>query len=256
MAVITGASSGIGYELARVCATQGFDLIVAASSSGIKTAGARLASLGVDVRAVQTDLSNEDGVDVLYDAVRETGRGVDILCANAGRGVGDTFLNEDWDAIRMVIDTNVTGTVYLLHRFARDMKKRGSGRILVTGSIAGFIPGPYQAVYNASKAFVDNFAYALRNEMKDTGVSVTCLMPGATETPFFDKAGLEDTPMGRAEKDNPLDVAITGFAAMMRGDPAVVYGIKNKAAVAASRVLPKTWVAEVHRWVAQPEGNQ
>jgi uncharacterized protein len=256
LAVVTGASSGIGCELARVCALHGFDLVVAADDSKIRECGQRLSKLGVDVRAVQADLATEQGVDTLYNAVKTLNRPVSVLCANAGRGLGHAFLDQDWQEIRRVIDTNVTGTAYLLQQFARDMAKRGEGRILITGSIAGVIPGTFQAVYNATKAFVDNFSYALRHELNGTGVTVTCLMPGATETEFFKKAGMMDTPVGKAEKDDALDVALTGFGALMSNTGSVVYGLKNKLQVAAARVAPQGWMAEAHRMQAQPTGGR
>ncbi len=256
LAVVTGASSGIGFELARVCAIYGFDLVVAADSSKIKEAGQRLSKRGVDVRAVQADLATEKGVDTLYEATKAINRPVDILCANAGRGLGHAFLDQDWKEIRRVIDTNITGACYLLQKFARDMVKRREGRILITGSIAGFVPGAYQAVYNGTKAFIDSFSYALRHEIADTGVTVTCLMPRASETPFFEKAGMADTPIGRAQKDDPLDVALTGFAALMSGQGSVIHGLKNKLQVAATRVAPQSWMAEAHRMQAEPSGEQ
>jgi len=155
-----------------------------------------------------------------------------------------------------VIDTNITGTCYLLHKFGRDMAERHAGRILITGSIAGFIPGMYQAVYNGTKAFVDNFAEAIRHEIADKGVTVTCLEPGATETPFFEKAGILDTQIGKAQKDDPLDVALTGFGALMSNKGSVIYGLKNKLQVAATRVAPQGWMAEAHRMQAEPSGGQ
>jgi short-subunit dehydrogenase len=256
LAVITGASSGIGFELARVCALNGFDLVVAADSAKIKEAGQHLSQLGVDVRAVQVDLANEQGVDTLYNAAKALNRPVDVLCANAGRGLGHAFLDQDWQDIKRVIDTNITGTCYLLHKFGHDMVERHKGRILITGSIAGFIPGTYQAVYNGTKAFVDSFAYALRHEIADKGVTVTCLMPGATETPFFEKAGMLDTPIGRAQKDDPLEVALTGFSALMSDKGSVIHGLKNKFQVAATRLAPRGWMAEAHRMQAQPSKGQ
>jgi uncharacterized protein len=256
LAVVTGASSGIGFELARVCASHGFDLVVASDGGKIRECAQRLSKLGVDVRAVQADLATEKGVDTLLNAVKALGRPIDVLCANAGRGLGHAFLDQDWPDIKRVIDTNVTGTAYLLHEAAREMAKRGRGRILITGSIAGVIPGTYQAVYNGTKAFIDNFAYALRHELNGTGVTVTCLMPGATETEFFKKAGMMDTPVGKAEKDDALDVALTGFGALMSDKGSVVYGLKNKLQVAAARVAPQGWLAEAHRMQAQPSGGQ
>ena len=153
---------------------------------------------------------------------------MDALLANAGRGLGNAFLDQNPSAWRSVIDTNVTGTLDLIQRVARDMREINEGRILITGSIAGFIPGSYQAVYNASKAFLDSFAFALRNELKDTDVSVTCLMPGATETEFFDRAGMQDTKIGAGKKDDPADVAKAGFEAMLNGEGDVVTGWMNK----------------------------
>ena len=194
LAVITGASSGIGYELAKLCAENGFDLVIAADEPEIKTAATTLRGMGRDVRTVETDLSTTEGVDELLACV--AGRKVDVLCANAGHGLGRSFVEQDWNEVRHVIDTNVTGTVYLIQNVARTMRDRGEGRILVTGSIAGMMPGTFQAVYNGTKAFLDSFAYALRGELADTGVTVTCLMPGATETEFFERAGLMDTKAG------------------------------------------------------------
>ena len=162
---------------------KGYDLLIAADSTELEEAADKLRSFGVDVQAVETDLATTEGVDELYEATK--GRPVDILMANAGHGLGHGFLDQDFEEARHVIDTNVTGTVYLVHKIGRDMHARSTGRILFTGSIAGFMPGTYQAVYNATKAFIDSFSFALRAELKDSGVSVTCLMPGATDTDFF-----------------------------------------------------------------------
>jgi short-subunit dehydrogenase len=139
------------------------------------------------------------------------------LLANAGRGLGKAFLDQRWPDIRHVIDTNVTGTLYLLHKIGRDMRTRGRGRVLITGSIAGFMPGTFQAVYNGTKALLDSFSFALRAELKVSGVTVTCLMPGATETEFFERADMLDTKVGQSKKDDPADVAKVGYDAMMRG---------------------------------------
>ncbi|HZV21632.1 MAG TPA: SDR family NAD(P)-dependent oxidoreductase [Hyphomicrobiales bacterium] len=253
VAVVTGASSGIGYELARVCALNGYDLVVAADNPEIKDCGQRIARLGVNVRAVEADLATEKGVDQLHDATKELKLPVDILCANAGRGLGHDFLGQDWKEIRDVIDTNIIGTVYLLRKFLPDMCLRRKGRILITGSIAGFIPGTYQAVYNGTKAFIDSFAYALRHELKKKGITVTCLMPGATETEFFRRAGMMDTRAGQRKKDDALKVAIAGFNAMMRGKGSVVPGLKNKLQAAAGGILPQGLTAELHRIQAQPQ---
>ena len=174
------------------------------------------------MEAIEADLATSEGVAKLYSAAR--GRRVDALLANAGRGLGDGFLDQDFAEIRHVIDTNITGTLDLIQKVARDMRDRGQGRILITGSVAGFIPGAFQAVYNGTKAFLDSFSFALRNELKDSGVTVTCLMPGPTDTEFFTRAGLEDTKVDAEDKADPAKVAKDGLAAMMEGEGDVVSG--------------------------------
>src|SRR5215218_9930767 len=191
LAVVTGASAGIGYELAKLCAQNGFDLVVAADQPKIVHAAQDFRMLGADAEPVETDLATIEGVDRLYDAIGD--RPVAALLANAGHGLGKAFLDQDFQDVRHVIDTNITGTIYLIQKVGRDMRARRAGRILITGSIAGFIPGAYQAVYNGTKAFIDSFSFAIRNELKETGVTVTCLMPGATETEFFERADMMDT---------------------------------------------------------------
>ncbi len=250
LAVVTGASTGIGFELAKVCAQNGFDLIVVADEPQIEVAATNFEDLGAAVVPVQANLADQDGVNKLVKAVGAMP--VDVLIANAGIGLGDSFLDQDFDDVRHVIDTNVTGTLYLIHQVAATMRKRGEGRILITGSIAGFIPGPFNAVYNASKAFLNSFSWALRNELKDTGVTVTCLMPGATETEFFERAGLLDTKVGQSKKDDPADVAKIGFEAMMNGDGDVVTGWYNKVQTAIANITPASLLAEQHRQQAEP----
>src|SRR4051794_1014272 len=250
LAVITGASTGIGLELAKCCAREGFDLLIAADEPAIEAAAAELRGLGGNVQALQADLSTIEGVDRLYAAA--AGRPVDALLANAGIGLGHAFLDQDFNRIRRVIDTNVTGTTYLIHRIGNDMRRRNAGRILITGSIAGFMPGSFQAVYNATKAFLDSFSFALREELRDTRVTVTCLMPGATETKFFERADMMDTNVGTTKKDNPADVAKVGFDAMMRGDGDVVTGFKNKIQSAVASITPAAMLAKQHRKMAEP----
>lgn len=249
-AVVTGASTGIGLELARSCAKAGFDLLVAADEPEIEAAAASLRAVGTRVEALRCDLATLEGVDRLYAATQ--GRAVDALLANAGRGLGHAFLDQDIRKVRAVIDTNITGTVYLIHRFGNDMRRRNSGRILIVGSIAGFVPGSFQAVYNGSKAFLNSFSFALREELKDTHVSVTCLMPGATETEFFRRAEMLDTSVGTARKDDPAEVAKVGFGAMMRGDADVVSGLHNKVQSAFANVMPAAMLARQHRRQAAP----
>jgi short-subunit dehydrogenase len=250
LAIVTGASTGIGYELAIQCAKHGYNLVVAADEPLIHEAADVFRKEDVNVDALELNLATTEGCDRLIAALN--GRPVDALLANAGRGLGRGFLIQDWVDIRYVIDTNVTGTVYLVHKIARGMHARGEGRILITGSIAGFMPGTYQAVYNATKAFLDSFSFAIRAELKDTGVTVTCLMPGATETDFFERADMMDTKVGTAKKDDAADVAKTGFEAMMNGKGDVVTGWHNKLQSAIAAITPAGMLAERHRKMAAP----
>jgi short-subunit dehydrogenase len=249
-AIVTGASTGIGFELARCCAENGYDLLIAADEPEIQHAAEQLRPLGVEVEAVEVDLATTQGVDRLYEAARD--RQVDALLANAGRGLGGAFAEQDFDEIRHVIDTNITGTIYLAQKVVKDMIGRGEGKILFTGSIAGFTPGTFNATYNGTKAFIDSFSFALRNELKDTGVTVTCLMPGATETRFFERADMADTKIGQSEKDDPKDVAKAGFRAMLEGEGDVVTGWKNKLKSTAALLTPSEMLAEHHRKEAEP----
>jgi short-subunit dehydrogenase len=250
LALVTGASTGIGFELAWICAREGFDLVIAANEPEIDVAAERLKAGGGVVVPVNADLSTQEGVDKLLAMVG--GRTVDALLANAGHGLGGAFLDQRFEDVRHVIDTNITGTLYLIHRVAQEMRERRQGRILITGSIAGFIPGSFHAVYNATKAFIDSFSWAIRNELKDDGVSVTCLMPGATETEFFERAGLLDTRLGQSKKDDPTEVAEVGFNAMMKGDGDIVTGWYNKLQTAIANITPASILAEQHRKQAEP----
>jgi len=251
LSVVTGASSGIGLELAKCCAKDGMDLIIAADEPQIEQVVEQLRALGAaNVMACQADLSNEAGVDKLIAMIGD--RPITHLIANAGRGLGGSFLNQDWAAARFVVDTNITGTIYLIHELARRMVDAGEGRILITGSIAGFMPGSYQAVYNGTKAFLDSFAYALREEIKDSGITVTCLMPGATETEFFERADMMDTKIGQEKKMDPADVAKQGYDAMLGGEGQVITGWKNKMQAAISHVMPAEQLAKQHSKMAEP----
>jgi uncharacterized protein len=250
LAVVTGASTGIGLELARLCALNHYDLIIAADEPLIGDAARELAEAGITCTPVQCDLATAEGVKRLTDAIGD--RPVDALLANAGRGLGKAFLDQDLEEALRVIHTNIDGTVRLIFETGQRMRSRGQGRILITGSIAGLMPGTFQAVYNGSKAFLDSFSVALSNELKDSGVTVTCLMPGATETDFFERADMLDTKVGSGEKANAADVARIGFDAMMNGELKVVAGFANKVRAAISHVAPDSTLAEMHRGMAEP----
>ncbi|WP_010162932.1 SDR family NAD(P)-dependent oxidoreductase [Sphingomonas sp. PAMC 26617] len=256
LAIVTGASTGIGFELATLAAQNGYDLVVVANEALIDSAAADFKQFGTDVQSVNADLSSIDGVDQLLDATG--GRQVDLLCANAGIGTGGAFLDQDVAKWRRSVDTNITGTVYLIQRVLKDMVARDDGKILVTGSVAGYIPGAFNAVYNGTKAFVDNWTEALRNEIKESkGVTITTLMPGPVETEFFDRAGMNDTSVGQSDsKSDPAKVAKDGWDALFAGKGSIVSGLSNKLQVAATGVLPPSFVAEQHRKMAEPGSGE
>jgi short-subunit dehydrogenase len=251
LAIVTGASSGIGLELARCCAKDGYDLLICSDTEEIEAAGAALRDEGGRVETVRADLATEAGIDRLVRTVG--GRPVELLLANAGIGLGGAFLDQDLARALKIVDLNVSGSIALIHRLGREMRTRGRGRILITGSIAGYTPGSFNAVYNGTKAFLDSFSMALRNELKDTGVTVTCLMPGPTETDFFASADMEDTRIGQAAKADPADVARQGYEAMQKGRSGVVTGFMNKVQTAFSGIIPDSVLAQMHRRMAEPE---
>jgi len=246
VALVTGASTGIGYELARLCAADGHDTVVVANESQIHTAAGDLGA-----RPVQADLATPEGTAAVLEALG--GQDVDYLFLNAGTGLGHAFLDQDPDKIEHIVLTNIMGVLRLVHPLGRRMVARGQGRILITGSIVGFMPGAYQAVYAGTKAFLNSFSVALAEELKDTGVTVTCLMPGATETQFFARADMLDTPVGQAKKDDPADVAKTGYEAMMKGTAQATHGLKNKAQATAAELLPGELVAKLSSRMSRPE---
>lgn len=253
LAVVTGASSGIGLELAKQFASHGFDVLIAAEDEGIADAAATLTETGTRVFSQQVDLATYEGVETLYQRIRSLERPVDAIAINAGVGVGGPFIKTSLEEELNLIALNVTSAVHLAKRIATDMVNRGEGRILFTSSIAAEMPAPFEAVYGASKAFLLSFAEALRNELRDTGVTVTALQPGATDTNFFRRAHMEDTKVGTAEKDSPADVARDGFDALMAGKDYVVAGSwKNKFQSTMAQILPETMKAEQHRKLAEP----
>jgi short-subunit dehydrogenase len=249
LAIVTGASSGIGLEIAKLAAQDGYDLIVAADTPFVE-AGPALKEFGVQVEELEADLATKQGVDQLLAKVAD--RPVDVLVANAGHGLGHGFLDQSPDEWLHVINTDITGTLMLIQPIVKRMVERGEGKVLVTGSIAGHLSGAFQAVYNGSKAFIDSFSAALNEELRDTNVTVTCLKPGATETNFFHRAELDDTKVGQAKKDDPADVAKAGWEAMQKGEPAVIYGLKNKMQVAAAGMMTDATTAKLHRAQAEP----
>lgn len=254
LAVVTGGSSGIGLELARRFAEEGFDLVVAADEPQVTLAADALSAAGNAVRAVHVDLATAEGVQTLVDAVRATGRPVDALALNAGVGVGGPFVETPLEGDLQVVALDVVSTVRLAKALVPAMVQRGAGRVLMTSSTAALMPGPYYATYAASKSFVQSFAEALRHELDGTGVTVTALLPGPTDTAFFDRAGMADTPVARGPKDDPADVADQAFEALMAGaDKVEVRSLKAKLQSAAAAVLPDRAKAAVHAVFTKPD---
>lgn len=254
LALVTGASSGIGLELARQFARHDYDLVVAAENDAIETAAVELRTAGqhpVQVEAVQVDLAEPDGVQRLHTALG--GRPVDAAALNAGIGVGGPFVENDLGTELKLIQLNVTSTVHLAKLLLRDMTARDSGRLLITSSIAATMPGSYQAVYNASKSFLQSFAEALQDELRESSVTVTSLMPGPTETNFFHRAGMDDTRVGQADKDDPAEVAAQAYEALVAGKNRVVSeSLMTKAQELANKVMPDRLKAAAHRKMAEP----
>lgn len=254
LAVVTGASSGIGFELGKQLAERGFDLIVNAEDDArLHEAAERMRAAGTTVRELRADLRDKDETERLYEAISTTGRPVAVAALNAGIGRGGAFLDTELADELSIVDLNVGSTVHLAKRLLRDMADADEGRLLITSSVAATVPGSFHAVYNASKSFLQSFAQALRNELRDTGVTVTSLMPGPTETDFFRRAGMGDTKVGQQRKDDPAQVAKQGLDALMAGKDKVLAGSgRTRAQGLAARVLPDKLKAAAHRAAAEP----
>lgn len=256
LAVVTGASSGIGFELAREFAVHGHDLVIVAEEYAVHAAAGRLEVHGVEVRAVQTDLATYAGAETLIREVRALRRPLSAVVLNAGIGRGGAFLDTDLADLTRVIDLNIGSTVHLARRLLEDLTAQGAGRLLITSSVAAEMPGPFQAVYNASKAFLRSFGLALRGELDGTGVTVTVLMPGPTDTRFFVRAGLLSTRLGRSRKDDPALVARQGYEAMASGRAQVVAGsLHTRTQELVVHALPERVKAALHRRMAEPGGS-
>jgi uncharacterized protein len=253
LALVTGASSGIGLELAKQFVLHDFDLVVCSEEAEIFQAADALSASGANVTPVQADLRSFDGVESLYSAATAAGRPVDAAALNAGVGVGGPFVETDLAVEMDIIDLNIKSTVHLAKRLLIDMVARNEGRVLITSSIASMTPGSFQSVYAGSKAFLQSFAEAVRNELKDTGVVITSLMPGPTDTRFFSRAEMDDTRVAQGGKDDPASVAEQGFNALMEGEAKIIAGsLRTKAMGAADKLLPDALKAEQHRKMAEP----
>ncbi|OBG92060.1 oxidoreductase [Mycobacterium sp. E3251] len=252
-ALVTGASSGIGLELAKQFAQHGYDLVVAAEDDAIRDVPDKLSRWDCTVQPIQVDLRTPEGVEHLYQSTIEGDRVLAAAALNAGIGRGEMFLKSELADDLSIVDLNVRSTVHLAKLVLRDMANRDSGKVLFTSSIAAQMPGSYQPVYNASKSFVQSFAEALRDELRGTSITVTALMPGPTDTNFFGRAKMVESLMGKGAKDDPAKVARQGFESLMRGDQKVVAGsVLVKAMGAANRVLPDSVKAVGNRVMSRP----
>ncbi|MFK0237440.1 SDR family NAD(P)-dependent oxidoreductase [Streptomyces vinaceus] len=259
LAVVTGASSGIGFELALQLAGRGYDLVInSADEERLEPAAAEIRRrTGREVEAVRADLRHYGETERFCEAIAATGRPVGVAVLNAGVGQGGAFLDTDLEDEFEIVDLNVRSTVHLAKRLLRTMAARGEGRLLITSSIASTMPGSFQAVYNASKSFLQSFAQALQNELKDGPLTVTSLMPGPTDTDFFRRADMEDTKVGAGSKDDPAQVAEQGLDALFAGKDKVVAGsLKTRAQGLANKVLPDGLKAEGHRRMAEPGSGE
>lgn len=255
LGLVTGASSGIGRELARQMAQNGFDVLVVAEDDSIADVAAELGDLG-EVLPVRADLATKAGNEMVLDLLAQQGRPVAVAAINAGIGVHGRLTETELEDHLRLIALNIVSAVHLGQQIAKGMEERGEGRILFTSSVASQMPGPYYTTYAASKSFIQSFALGLRDELKDTGVTVTALMPGPTDTEFFDRADMDGTKVAEGPKDDPADVAKEGFDAMMAGDDHVVAGSwKNRAQTAAGTLLPDAVKAKVHRRMTEPSAG-
>lgn len=252
LALVTGASSGIGFELARLFAEDGYDVVIAADDDAIHASADKLATTGAQVQPVQVDLRQPAEVERLYRTATDGGRRLAAVALNAGTGRGGPFIEGDLGSDFNVVDVNVRSTVHLAKLVLRDMAEQGAGKVLFTSSIVSQMPGSLQTMYNASKSFIQSFAEALHDEMRDSGVTVTALMPGPTDTNFFSRVGMSDTAVGRMPKDDPGKVAKQGYEAMIRGDRKVVASSPlSKAIGAVNTVLPDSVKAVANRLISQ-----
>jgi short-subunit dehydrogenase len=256
-AVVTGASRGIGLELAKVAAQNGFDLLIVSNSESIFSAAAELREIGVAVEPLLADLSMYEGVEDVWRSIEKLERPVDVAMLNAGVALGGAFATDTAleDELRLIA-LNVVAPVHLAKRLLPRMTERGTGRILITSSTVAAMPSPFQAIYGASRAFVQSFAHAIRNELRDTGITVTLMQPGPTETQIFHRAGMDDTKIGTQKKDDPTKVARQAFDALMAGDDHVIPGHpKNALQIFGAKFVPSRAAANVVRQWTKPRSR-
>jgi short-subunit dehydrogenase len=259
LALVTGASSGIGYWLAKELGARGYDLVVCSAGERLNEAVRDFDALGTHVIQVSADLATRDGVNRLWNAVEQLGRPLDVACINAGVGVGGLFWETELEKELSMVDLNCAGTVQLAKYVVTHMVPLNAGRILFTSSIAGEMVAPREAVYAATKAFVLSFAHSLRYELRETGITVTALQPGPTDTDFFHRAGMDDTEVGTKgkEESQPEDVAKQGLDALFAGDDHVYSAsAKTKMEGMMANAIPGNMKGAMHEKMARPKGDR
>jgi short-subunit dehydrogenase len=259
LALVTGASSGIGFSLAKELAGRGYDLIVCSAGPRLAEATKELSSLGVAVEEINSDLATQDGIDELWQQVMAAGRVIDVACLNAGVGVGGLFAETDLAEELNMVNLNCTGTVHLAKHVVHHMLQHKGGKILFTSSIAGEMLAPREAVYAATKAFVLSFAHSLRYELRDTGITVTALQPGPTDTDFFHRAGMDNTKVGSEGKSEsqPDDVAKQGIDALLAGkDHVYAASLTTKLEGMLANITPGALKGAMHEKMAKPLNQQ
>lgn len=241
LALVTGGSSGIGFELAKQFAMNGFDVAISGQSGRVFNSAKELQEMGVEAYAYQGDAGSYDGVEGFWTFVSDLGRPVAAAALNVGIGVGGAFVDTDLQDEFKLIAINVTGTVHMAKRVVQHMVANGEGRILIVSSVSATTPTPYETVYGPSKAFGFSFAESLREELKDRGVSVTALLPGATNSDFHANAGMGNTKFGdNSWKNDKTLVARQGYEALMGGEDHVVGGDEaTKQMVLDNRTTPE-----------------
>lgn len=256
-ALVTGATSGIGKEIAKLLAKDQYNLVIVARDQDElnNTANELKSESGIEVQTLAKDLFNRDAVFQVYDEVKAQGYEVDILVNDAAQGQYGLFVDNDLNRELDIIQLNIGAVVILTKLFLKDMVARGDGKILNVASIAGKVPGPYQAVYHGTKAFVHSFSESIRSELKDTGVTITSLLPGPTDTDFFNKADMQDSKILQQGMSDPADVAKDGYDALMAGTDMVVSGFKNKVQVAMNNIIPDNIVADMMKEQQEPVEN-
>ena len=257
-ALITGATEGIGYELAKLFAGDGYNLvIVARHADQLDKTAAELRQHGVAVIAIAKDLFNRDEAFALCEEVQLKNIQVDVLVNNAGQGVYGLFKDTEVERELAIVDLNIAATIILTKHFAKEMIARNTGKILNLASIASKTPGPWQSVYHGTKAFVYSFSEAIRYELKDHNIVVTALLPGATDTDFFNKADMQESAIVQESSlADPADVAKDGYEALMSGKDKVISGFKNKAMIGMSNIMPDTAVAAMMDRQQRPAGEK